>query len=104
MTYFFFCHLHISIDASGSMNGDKWINTIKSTVAICKAASMIQNVDVIVSFRSTHETQGGRGRESQPIAAWCWFRRECVRIPPTPHRIRPSRARCTAVRHTASPI
>ena len=48
--------LHISIDASGSMNGDKWHNTITSTVAICKAASMISNVDVVVSFRSTHST------------------------------------------------
>ena len=48
--------LHISVDASGSMNGDKWDNTMTSVVAICKAASMIQNVDVVVSIRSTHET------------------------------------------------
>lgn len=59
--------LHISVDASGSMHGEKWTTTMTSVVAITKACSMIQNVDVIVSFRSTHETQGGRGRESQPI-------------------------------------
>ena len=55
--------LHISVDASGSMGGDKWTNTMTSVVAICKAASMIQNVDVVVSIRSTHDT-GGRGRRS----------------------------------------
>ena len=55
--------LHISVDASGSMSGDKWDNTMTSVVAICKAASMIQNVDVVVSIRSTHDT-GGRGRRS----------------------------------------
>jgi len=55
--------LHISVDASGSMSGDKWNNTMTSIVAICKAASMIQNVDVVVSIRSTHDT-GGRGRRS----------------------------------------
>jgi hypothetical protein len=55
--------LHISVDASGSMSGDKWENTMTSVVAICKAASMIQNVDVVVSIRSTHDT-GGRGRRS----------------------------------------
>ena len=38
--------LHISVDASGSMSGDKWDNTMTSVVAICKATSMIQNVDV----------------------------------------------------------
>ncbi len=47
--------LHISVDASGSMGGDKWDNAMTSVVGICKAASMIQNVDVIVSFRTTHD-------------------------------------------------
>ena len=46
--------LHISVDASGSMSGSKWHNTMKSVVAICKAVDMISNVDVAVSFRSTH--------------------------------------------------
>lgn len=45
--------LHISVDASGSMMGDKWDNAMTSVVGICKAASMIQNVDVVVSFRTT---------------------------------------------------
>ena len=58
--------LHISVDASGSMSGDKWDNAMTSVVAICKAASMIQNVDVIVSFRSTHE-DGGRRRSTRTV-------------------------------------
>jgi len=58
--------LHISVDASGSMSGEKWDNTMTSVVAICKAASMIQNVDVVVSIRSTHHT-GGRRRHSGDV-------------------------------------
>ena len=47
--------LHISVDASGSMSGKKWTKTMTSVVAITKACSMIQNVDVVVSFRSTDD-------------------------------------------------
>jgi len=45
--------VHISIDASGSMSGDKWNKSQQSAVAIAKAASMIQNLDVVISYRST---------------------------------------------------
>jgi len=56
--------LHISVDASGSMSGDKWRNTMTSVVAIIKAVDMISNVDVSVSFRSTHSTNSrGYGGE-----------------------------------------
>ena len=51
--------LHISVDASGSMGGSKWTNTMTSVVALCKAVDMISNVDVVVSFRST-QTSGSR--------------------------------------------
>ena len=56
--------LHISVDASGSMSGNKWDKTMTSVVAICKAASMIQNVDVVVSIRSTHNGNSYRSRRS----------------------------------------
>ena len=46
-------YIHISVDASASMRGDKWTKTITSVVAICKAASMIDNLRVTVSFRTT---------------------------------------------------
>ena len=60
--------LHISVDASGSMSGDKWIKTMTSVVAICKAASMISNVDVVVSIRSTQDTnRRGRGSNTVPL-------------------------------------
>jgi hypothetical protein len=62
--------LHISIDASGSMGGDKWKNTMTSVVAIAKAASMISNLDVVISFRSTHEAgRGYRSSVSYPLIA-----------------------------------
>ncbi len=56
--------LHISVDASGSMNGEKWENAMTSVVAICKAASMIQNVDVVVSIRTTQDSGNYRSRNS----------------------------------------
>jgi hypothetical protein len=46
-------NLHISIDASGSMNGDKWTKTLTNVVALCKAVDMIQNLSIQVSFRTT---------------------------------------------------
>ena len=45
--------IHLTIDASGSMGGDKWNNTQIAVVAIAKAASMTQNIDVVISYRST---------------------------------------------------
>ncbi len=50
--------LHISVDASGSMGGDKWTNTQTAVVAIAKACSMINNVDLVISYRSTQNTSG----------------------------------------------
>ena len=58
--------LHISVDASGSMGGDKWKNTMTAVVAICKASSMISGLDVVVSFRTTHYANG---RNGQPLVA-----------------------------------
>lgn len=49
-------NLHITVDASSSMTGVKWERTMTSVVAICKAASMIDNIHVTVSFRSTQSS------------------------------------------------
>ena len=54
--------LHISVDASGSMSGDKFNKALTSVVAITKALDMIQGVDVVVSFRTTQNVASGRGR------------------------------------------
>lgn len=45
--------VHISLDASGSMGGDKWDSAIKTAVAIAKAATMISTLDVVISLRGT---------------------------------------------------
>ena len=52
--------LHISVDASGSMGGQKWLNTQTCVAAIAKACSMINNVDLVISYRSTQNTNGNR--------------------------------------------
>ena len=56
--------LHISVDASGSMGGSKWTNTMKSVTAMVKAIDMIEGVDVVVSFRSTQNGGGHTRRTS----------------------------------------
>ncbi len=45
--------IHISLDASGSMSGEKWENAITMTAAIAKAATMCTNLRVQVSLRHT---------------------------------------------------
>lgn len=51
-------NLHISVDASSSMaDNGKWERTMTMVVAICKAASMIDNLRVVVSFRTTIENK-----------------------------------------------
>jgi len=50
------------------MGGDKWNQTMISTIAICKAVDMIQGLDVMVSFRSTHDSdRHGRGSSTSPL-------------------------------------
>ena len=51
--------LHISVDASGSMDrGDKFERAMKTAVALAQAASMIDNLRCQVSFRSTCNFSG----------------------------------------------
>lgn len=49
--------IHISIDASGSMNGANFYNALKSTAAICQAASMAGNIHVQVTLRTTQQSK-----------------------------------------------
>ena len=45
--------IHISIDASGSMQGEKFRNALTSAVAIAQAASMTTGIRVQISLRGT---------------------------------------------------
>ena len=60
-------HLHISVDASGSMCGDKWTKTMTSVVAMAKAIDMINNVDLVISFRTTQDNNSNRRGNSYPL-------------------------------------
>ena len=52
--------IHISIDASGSMAGEKFQNAIMSAVAIAQAASMTTGIRVQISLRGTESSTGGK--------------------------------------------
>ena len=45
--------LHISLDASGSMSGNSFNNSLTCAIAIIKAVDMIPNFDVVFSLRGT---------------------------------------------------
>jgi len=44
--------IHISIDNSGSMGGNKFEKSLKTAAAIAKACDMIDNMDCVISFRA----------------------------------------------------
>ena len=46
-------NLHISIDASGSMGGEKWASTMTNLVALAKAVDMISTLEIQITFRTT---------------------------------------------------
>lgn len=56
--------LHISLDASGSMAGERWRQALTTAIAICKAGTMVNNLDVQLSVRSTID--GGSWNNSKP--------------------------------------
>jgi hypothetical protein len=53
--------LHLSIDASGSMAGEQWLNSLTAAVAIAKAATLTRNIRVVISVRSVHSGVNDRG-------------------------------------------
>jgi hypothetical protein len=46
-------HIHISIDASGSMQGKAWHSAMKTAIAIAKAATMTSSMEVVISVRGS---------------------------------------------------
>jgi hypothetical protein len=65
-------YLHISIDASGSMSGDKWNKAMTSAVAMIKACDMAGNIDVVVSIRTTHSGRRYGGGSDVPLIMVCY--------------------------------
>jgi len=47
--------IHISIDASGSMDGTRFYNCIMTSTAIAKACTYLRGVNCIISFRSVND-------------------------------------------------
>ena len=58
--------IHLSIDQSGSMNGDRFDESVKLAVMFAVAAKQIKNLHVVVSARSVYSDNygGGRGKSS----------------------------------------
>ena len=61
--------IHISIDASGSMDGTKFRNSLTSAVAVAQAASMTTGIRVQISLRGTH-TFDNNGERAVTIYAY----------------------------------
>lgn len=50
--------VHISIDNSGSMGGNKMNDSVKTATAIAKACSMIENMECVISYRAGSYFEG----------------------------------------------
>jgi hypothetical protein len=55
-------YIHLSIDQSGSMSGDKFDESVKLAVMFAVAAKQIKNLHVVVSARSVYSDHYGHGR------------------------------------------
>jgi hypothetical protein len=62
--------IHISIDASGSMEGGKFDKALISAIAIAQAASMTTGIRVQISLRGTSIRFGGKGDRCVTIMAY----------------------------------
>jgi len=62
--------IHISIDASGSMSGDKFANALTSAIAVAQAAAMTTGIRVQISLRGTHYLNNSRVERSVTIYAY----------------------------------
>jgi hypothetical protein len=62
--------LHISLDASGSMAGERWRQAMTTAIAICKAATMVNNLDVQLSVRSTIDGSGWNTNKPYMVIAY----------------------------------
>lgn len=62
--------IHISIDASGSMDGTKFDKSLISAIAIAQAASMTTGIRVQISLRGTSDGFGGKGDRCVTIMAY----------------------------------
>jgi hypothetical protein len=50
-------NIHLTIDASGSMGGERWNNSIKMAMALGKAVDMIEGLNIQVSMRETDNSE-----------------------------------------------
>ena len=67
--------IHISLDLSGSMRGEKLSKTIQTAVAISYAACNLQNFDVEISLRGTIDPNKSKSMHSSdqiPILAYAF--------------------------------
>ena len=62
--------IHMSIDSSGSMSGDKFKRSLVCASAIAKACSMIENLDCVISFRSTGQVGSGSNNMAMIVVAY----------------------------------
>jgi len=62
--------IHISIDASGSMNGNRLANAVKSAVAVAQAASMTTGIRVQISLRGTATFEGSNKDKTVTLYAY----------------------------------
>ena len=62
-------NLHISLDGSSSMCGERWEKTVQMAVAIAKAATYVQNLRIQISIRCSMWSSAGA---ATPVLIHCY--------------------------------
>jgi len=50
--------IHLSIDGSGSMHGEKWRSTLINSIALGYVSSNVDNIDLVITIRTSGDLEG----------------------------------------------
>ena len=62
--------IHLSIDGSGSMNGEKWNSTLINAIALGYVSLNVDNIDLVITIRTSGDLEGKHNHV--PLLIFCF--------------------------------
>ena len=62
--------IHLSIDGSGSMRGDKWNSTLVNAIALGYVSLNVDNIDLVITIRTSGDLEGRHSHV--PLLIFCF--------------------------------
>ena len=62
--------VHLSIDGSGSMHGEKWRSTLINAIALGYVSSNVDNIDLVITIRTSGDLEGKH--KHVPLLIFCF--------------------------------